>query len=53
MIVKSPGGGYQVKSEHKTGKGGKRKNLSKPGLSKAAALARLRAVEYFKHRHGG
>jgi len=42
VIVKR-GGGYQVKSE-----GGK--NLSKPGLSKAAAEKRLRQVEYFKHR---
>jgi hypothetical protein len=43
MIVKTPKG-YQVKSE--TGK----KNLSKPGLSKAAAEKRLKQVEYFKHK---
>lgn len=42
MIVKSKKG-YQVKSE-----GGK--NLSKPGLSKAAAKKRLAQVEYFKHK---
>jgi len=43
MIV-STGKGYQVKSES----GGK--NLSKPGLSKAQAVKRLREVEYFKHK---
>lgn len=42
MIVRTDGG-YRVKS-----KGGK--NLSKPGLSKGAAVKRLREVEYFKHR---
>ena len=46
MIVKS-GKGYQVKSE--SGK----KNLSKPGMSKAAAVKRLRQVEYFKHQKKG
>lgn len=45
VIVKS-GKGYKVKSE-----GGK--NLSKGGLSKAAAEKRLRQVEYFKHKKGG
>lgn len=44
MIVKS-GSGYQVKSE-----GGK--NLSKPGMSKAAAVKRLHQVEWFKHHSG-
>lgn len=43
MIKASKGGGYQVKSH--TGK-----NLSKPGLSKAAAQKRLAQVEYFKHK---
>lgn len=43
MIVKSKGGGYQVKSHSG-------KPLSKPGLSKAAAQKRLRQVEYFKHK---
>jgi hypothetical protein len=43
-IKKSPGGGYQVKSHSG-------KNLSKPGLSKAAAHKRLGQVEYFK-KHG-
>lgn len=43
MIVKSDGG-YQVKSES----GGK--NLSKPGLSKAKAVKRLKQVEFFKHK---
>lgn len=51
MTIVKTGSGYQVKSEHK-GKGGKTKNLSKPGLSKAAAVQRLREVEYFKHRGG-
>ena len=46
MIVKS-GKGYQVKSE--SGK----KNLSKLGMSKAAAVKRLRQVEYFKHQKKG
>lgn len=41
-IRKSPGGGFQVKSE-----GGK--NLSKPGLSRPQAEKRLAQVEYFKH----
>ena len=35
--------GFQVKSESG-------KNLSKPGLSKAAAEKRLQQVEYFKHK---
>jgi hypothetical protein len=34
--------GFQVKSE-----GGK--NLSKPNLTHAEAVTRLKAVEYFKH----
>jgi hypothetical protein len=42
MIVRT-GKGYIVKSE-----GGK--NLSKPNLSKAAAVKRLQQVEYFKHK---
>jgi len=42
MIVRA-GKGFQVKSE-----GGK--NLSKPGLSKAAAAKRLAQVEYFKKK---
>ena len=41
-MIKKSGKGYIVKSE-----GGK--NLSKSGLSKAAAEKRLRQVEYFKH----
>lgn len=40
MIVKSKGG-YKVKSESG-------KSLSKPGLSKAAAVKRLRQVEFYK-----
>lgn len=44
MIVKS-GKGYQVKSESG-------KNLSKPGLSKMAAIKRLQMVKYFKHKKG-
>jgi hypothetical protein len=40
MIIKS-GKGYKVKSE-----GGK--NLSKGGLSKEAAVKRLKQVEYYK-----
>ena len=44
MIVKSEGS-YQIKSES----GGK--NLSKPGLSKTAAVKRLRQVEWFKAHH--
>ena len=43
MIVKSKGG-YQVKSESGS------KNLSKPGLSKAAAVKRLGQVEWFKNK---
>lgn len=46
MIVKK-GKGFQVKS--KDGK----KNLSKPGLSKAEAVKRLGQVEFFKHQKGG
>lgn len=41
-MIEKTSKGYRVKSE-----GGK--NLSKPGLSKAAAVKRLRQVEYFKH----
>jgi len=44
MTIVKTGKGYQVKSE----KGSK--NLSKPGLSKAAAVKRLRQVEFFKHQ---
>ena len=43
MIKKTPKG-YEVKSE-KTGK-----PLSKPNLSKVAAVKRLQQVEYFKHK---
>lgn len=42
MTIKKTSKGFQVKSESG-------KNLSKPGLSKAAAEKRLRQVEYFKH----
>lgn len=42
MIKKTPSG-YKVTSE-------KGKNLSKPTLSKAAAVKRLQQVEYFKHK---
>jgi hypothetical protein len=42
MIVKA-GKGFKVTSE-------KGKNLSKPGLSKGAAVKRLQQVEYFKHK---
>jgi len=45
VIVKS-GRGYQVKSENG-------KNLSRPGLSHAAAVRRLAQVEYFKHHKKG
>lgn len=44
-MIKKTKSGYQVKSE-------KGKNLSKPGLSKAAAKKRLAQVEYFKHKKG-
>lgn len=44
-MIKKTAKGYQVKSESG-------KNLSKPGLSKAAAEKRLRQVEYFKHKKG-
>ena len=44
-MIKKAGKGYQVKSESG-------KNLSKPGLSKAAAAKRLQQVEYFKHKKG-
>ena len=43
MIKKTPKG-YEVKSE-KTGK-----PLSKPNLSKSAAVKRLQQVEYFKYK---
>jgi len=43
MIKKTPRG-YKVTSE--SGK----KNLSKPNLSKAEAVKRLRQVEYFKNK---
>lgn len=42
MIKKTPTG-YKVTSE-------KGKPLSKPTLSKAAAVKRLQQVEYFKHK---
>lgn len=42
MTIVKTSKGYQVKSESKS------KNLSKPNLSKAAAVKRLREVEYFK-----
>jgi len=42
-VIKKTASGYQVKSE-----GGK--NLSKPNLSKPAAVKRLQQVEYFKHK---
>lgn len=41
MIVRTSHG-YVVKSKT-------HKNLSRPGLSKAQAVKRLRQVEYFKH----
>jgi hypothetical protein len=45
MIVKS-GSGYQVTSEAG-------RPLSKPGMSKEAAQARLAQVEMFKHMKAG
>jgi hypothetical protein len=42
-MIKKTARGYQVKSS-------KGKNLSKPNLTKAQAVKRLRQVEYFKHR---
>jgi hypothetical protein len=45
MSIRKSGKGYVVKS--KSGK-----NLSKKGISHAAAVKRLRQVEYFKHRKG-
>lgn len=42
MIKKTPTG-YKVTSE-------KGKNLSKPTLSKPAAVKRLQQIEYFKHK---
>ena len=45
-MIRKSGGGYQVESESG-------KNLSKPGLSKAAAKKRLAQVEYFKHATAG
>jgi len=45
-MIRKSNGGYQVKSESG-------KNLSKPGLSKAAAHKRLAEVEYFKHAKKG
>lgn len=41
-MIEKTSKGYKVKSE-----GGK--NLSKPNLTKAQAVKRLREVEYFKH----
>lgn len=46
MITKRKDG-YHVVSEKK--KGGKHKNLGGPYPTRAAALKRLRQVEYFKH----
>jgi len=48
MIVKTKDG-YKVVSESK-GADGKRKNLGGPYPSRDAAVKRLRAVEYFKHK---
>lgn len=45
MIARSAGGGYEVRS-HQAG----HKRLSRPGMSKAAAIKRLRQIQYFK-RH--
>lgn len=45
-MLKKTASGYQVTSE-----GGK--NLSKPNLSKEAAVKRLQQVEYFKHQKSG
>jgi hypothetical protein len=42
-MIKRSGRGFQVKSESG-------KNLSKPGLSKKAAVKRLQQIEYFKHK---
>ena len=42
MLKKTPQG-YQVKAMSG-------RNLSKPNLSKKAAVKRLKQVEYFKHR---
>jgi len=42
-MIKKTGKGYQVKSESG-------KNLSKPNLSKAKAIMRLKQVEYFKKK---
>lgn len=42
-MIKKTKKGYKVVSE-------KGKNLSKPNLSKDAALKRLIQVEYFKHK---
>lgn len=44
-MIRKTSGGYVVTSE-----AGKR--LSKPTLSKAAAVTRLRQVEYFKNKKG-
>jgi hypothetical protein len=44
-IIVKEGGGYVVRSEDGS------KRLSKPA-SKAAAVKRLRQIEYFKHRDG-
>lgn len=50
MIVKRKGG-YVVVSESKD-KQGHRKKLGGPYKTRAAAVKRLRQVEYFKHRKG-
>lgn len=41
-MIRKSGKGYVVKSESG-------KNLSKSGISKKAAVKRLKQVEYFKH----
>lgn len=45
-MIRKTSKGYQVVSESKG------KALSKPNLSKKAAVKRLREVEYFKHNPG-
>jgi len=48
MTIRKTSSGYVVYSEHK-GKQGKKKRLGGPYRSRAAAVKRLRQVEYFKH----
>jgi hypothetical protein len=43
-MIKATGKGFQVKSSSGA------KNLSKPNLSKAQAVKRLKQVEYFKRQ---